>query len=249
MPLTSLTCPICLGTLKPKTAVHEGTRIRCPNCKGSFVAEAEPKAPPEPVHEPILTETQEPMPEPIAAAEEIVEAEEAAEAPMEEIAEQPSRPRPRASREDDDYDRPRRRRARRDDDDEQEEESEDRFRRKPKKGVPVWVWLVSGGVGLVLLLGCCGVGGIVVWSAAGGGGPVSVNNYNQLKKGMSPAQVQAILGPPTTTLQFGFSQTETWQNGTDNITVGFLNGTAATRSCNIQHNGWIQLQDSGILPW
>ena len=44
MPLTRLTCPICLGTLKMKMPVAEGTRIRCPKCKGSFLAEAEPKA-------------------------------------------------------------------------------------------------------------------------------------------------------------------------------------------------------------
>ena len=77
MPLSSLTCPICLGTLKPKTAVAEGTRIRCPKCKGSFTAEAEPKPPePEPLPEPIPAEAQEPMPEPAVAEEEPVVPEE-----------------------------------------------------------------------------------------------------------------------------------------------------------------------------
>ena len=104
---------------------------------------------------------------------------------------------------------------------------------------------------LVLLLGCCGVAGVIGWNMAGGNGPVTVNNYNQLKRGMTPTQVQNILGPPTTTFQICFgNQTETWQGlGTDSITVVFFNGAATSRSCNIQHNGWIQLQDDGILPW
>ncbi len=237
MPLTSLTCPICLGMLRLKTAVAEGTRIRCPKCKGSFIAEAEPKAaPPEPIHEPIPAETQEPLPEP--GAEEVIEAEGAFEAPF--------RPRPRR---DDDFDRPRRRPARRDEED--EDERERRFRRRPKKGgVPLWVWLVSGGVGLMLLMGCCGVVGLIVWSMAGGSGPVSVSNYNQLKRGMNPAQVHNILGPPTTANPSIVGiQVETWQNGSDYVRVTFQRGTAFSRTCNIQHNGWIQLQDNGLLPW
>ncbi len=174
------------------------------------------------------------MPEP-AAEEEVLEVEEVPDAQLEEVAEAPSRPRGRPARRDD----------------EDEEERENRFRRRPKKGgVPLWVWLVSGGVGLLLLLGCCGVGGLVVWSMAGGSGPVSINNYNQLKRGMNPAQVHNILGQPTVSTPniFGL-QSETWQNGTDFIKVDFQNGTAVARQCNIQHNGWIQLQDSGLLPW
>ena len=247
MPLTTLTCPICLSTLKPKTAVAEGTRIRCPKCKGSFVAEAEPRAEhTEPAHETVLAETQEPMPEPAAPVpEEVVEAE------LDEATEAPPRPRPRPRREDDEDDRPRRRAARRDEDEEYEEERGNRFRRRPKKGgVPVWAWLVGGGVGLVLLLGCCGVGGLVFWSMAGGSGPVSVSHYNQLKRGMSQAEVHNILGPPSvSTPMFAGIQSESWQNGSDFITVNFQNGTAFSRSCNIQHNGFIQMQDSGLLPW
>ncbi len=168
------------------------------------------------------------MPDP--TAEEVIEAEEVTEAP----------PRPRPRRDDDDFDRPRRRPARRDEED--EEERERRFRRKPKKGgVPLWVWLVSGGVGLMLLMGCCGVSGLIVWSMAGGSGPVSVSNYNQLKRGMTPAQVHNILGPPSTASpNIVGIQIETWQNGSDDIQVAFRNGTAFSRSCNIQHNGWIQ---------
>ena len=44
MPLTSLTCPICLATLKPAQPVQEGARVRCPKCKGAFVAEGESPA-------------------------------------------------------------------------------------------------------------------------------------------------------------------------------------------------------------
>ena len=66
MALTRLTCPVCLATLKPAQPVEEGTRVRCPKCKGAFVAEAERPA-------------EEPVPEPTPAAvedeEEIAEVE------------------------------------------------------------------------------------------------------------------------------------------------------------------------------
>ena len=240
MPLTSLTCPICLATLKPKTAVREGTRIRCPKCKGSFTAEAEPRPEehePQRAPEPLPEPTQEPMPSAVEEADEdvmeVVEAEHEEEPPA----------RTARSRRENEDDRPRRRV--RDD-----EEERDRPRtRKAAKGIPVWVWLLSGGVALVLLCGCCGTGGVVAWSLMGGSGPVTAANYQQLRKGMSQAEVHAVLGPPTTTSNFGGSQVETWQNGADNITVTFQSGKAFSRSCNIQHNGAIQLQDSGILPW
>ena len=218
MPLSSLTCPICLAVLKPKTPVMEGTRVRCPKCKGAFVAEGAPAAEP---REP--EPTQQAMPDAAPAEEEILEAVEA---------------------EDDEPAAPRRRPRDRDDDE------EDRPRRKIKKGgIPVWVWLAGGGVGLMLLCGCCGIGGWVAWSAMAGNGPVTAAKYNELKRGMTPAEVHNILGPPTNSSSLLGVQAETWQNNTDYITVTYQNNKAVSRSCNVQHNGAIQLQDSGLLPW
>jgi hypothetical protein len=241
MPLSSVTCPICLATLKTKTPVPEGSRVRCPKCKGSFTAEAEPhpeehepQLAPEPTPEP----TQEPMPSAVEQADEDVM--EVVEAEAEEA---PPRRTTRGRREDED-DQPRGRVR------DEDEEGDRPQTRKASKGISAWVWLVSGGAALVLLCGCCGIAGVVGISLMGGSGPVTATNYQLLKKGMSPAEVRAILGPPTTTSPgFGGLQVESWQNGTDIITVNFQNGKAVSRSCNIQHNGAIQLQDSGILPW
>src|SRR5947209_20349114 len=101
MPLTSLTCPICLATLKTKKPVPVGSRVRCPKCKGSFTAEAEPRpeehepqVAPEPTPEP----TQEPMPSAVeeAADEDVMEV-------VEADVEEPSRGRSaRGRREDED---------------------------------------------------------------------------------------------------------------------------------------------------
>ena len=63
MSLTSLTCPICLAELKPSEPVAEGARVRCPKCKGAFVAEGEPRVEepaPEAVQEPMLEAVEEP---------------------------------------------------------------------------------------------------------------------------------------------------------------------------------------------
>ena len=115
---------------------------------------------------------------------------------------------------------------------------------------PPWVWVVAASVEARC---CCWAAAAWGASSAGscwrGSGPVSVNNYNQLHKGMSPAQVQNILGPPTTSSAIFNIQVMTWQNGSDFITVQYQNGSAVARSCNIQHNGWVQMQDSGLLPW
>ena len=232
MPLTNLTCPICLGTLTPKTAVPEGTRIRCPKCKGSFTAEAEPK-PMAPEAEPLPAPpeqanpeyAQEAMPEPAALDESVVPA----DMVLEEIL--PPRPRPPARR-DDDYDRPRRRER----DDYDEPERDRPRRRRRAKGAPLWVWLVSGGVGLVLLLGCCGIGGVIGWTMLSGWN-VSLDNYNRIQPHMTLDQVEAILGRPTDSVGFGGSLNETWRSGEYYINVNFLNGRAMVKMCHVPSGG------------
>ncbi|HVS37159.1 MAG TPA: hypothetical protein VMS17_16475 [Gemmataceae bacterium] len=229
MPLTTLTCPICLCTLKPKTAVHEGARIRCPKCKGSFVVESAPSAPAAAPQEAIRAELQQPMPAPPDA--ELPEAQEVLEDEILEAepAEAPAAPgRSRADR-DDEYDRPRRRSSRRD---EEEEERGSRFRKK--KGVPPWVWLVSGGVGLVLLLGCCGVAGIFGWMWFGGMS-VNMDNYNKIQGRMTQAQVQQIMGTPSESGGMPGFESEAWKSGDSIITVTFVNGKAAGKACHLHY--------------
>jgi hypothetical protein len=202
MPLSRLTCPVCLAELKPKTPVPEGTRVRCPKCKGAFFAGGEPP-PVEPEPEPV----QEPMPDAAPPAEE-----EIAEAV--EVVEEAPPP-------------PRRTRRRRDDDEEDE-----RPRRKPaaKGGIPLWVWLVSGGVGLVSLRGCCGIGTIVGYSLLSGMS-VDLDHCKKIQHGMTVAQVEAIMGPPTEESPDGV--VKTWVHGTYFITVTFQDGKVRTKACNV----------------
>jgi hypothetical protein len=217
--------------LKPKTAVREGTRIRCPKCKGAFTAEAEPKPPDvAPIHEPILTETQEPMPEPAEPAPE-----EMLDVVLEEIVESPSRPAPRPPRPDSAAG-PRRR-----SDNEYEAERKSRFLR-PKRGVPLWVWFLSGGVGFVLLASCCGVGGTLAWRNFGT--TISVDNYNKIQGRMTPAQVEKIMGQPTSSGPTSGFGSEVWRNGDSFITVMFVNGQAFGKACRLpQGAGTVERQD------
>lgn len=102
MPLTSLTCPICLAVLKPSQPVAEGARVRCPKCKGAFVAEGEPRieeAAPEAVQEPILDAVEDG-----AAEEDVIAAPPPRKKPDRAPDEEPDRPRKRAQIRDDEHD-------------------------------------------------------------------------------------------------------------------------------------------------
>src|SRR5450755_2951576 len=137
MPLARLTCPICLAVLKPSQPVAEGSRIRCPKCKGAFVAEGEPRP-----EEPAPEAAQEPLPHAIEepAAEDVMDAVEAAD---DEVSAEPPRKKGGEPRADEEEALPRRKIA--------------------KKGaIPLWVWLTVGGAGLALLCGCCGIPGVML---------------------------------------------------------------------------------------
>lgn len=229
MPLSRLTCPVCLAELRPRTPVPEGTRIRCPKCKGAFIAggDAPPEEEPEPVQEPMPESADQPSYE---VLEEVVEAREA-----------PPPPRRRRNPGDDDEmdERPRRRRAR-------------------KSGVPLWVWLTAGGVVLLLFCGCFGTVGVLLATGAFGGGsglpqalggsPVTWENYQRLHRGMSEAQVQAILGPPTRVIKPGElnpvggeygpnAKTLMWGDYLEFIAVVFENDKAVDRRCTLIQGG------------
>ena len=57
-------------------------------------------------------------------------------------------------------------------------------------------------------------GAVCLWLASGGGGKLSRANYERVRKGMSIAEVEAILGPPTQDLrnsvEFDGRRTQGW---------------------------------------
>jgi GYF domain 2 len=80
---------------------------------------------------------------------------------------------------------------------EAEEEPAASAPRKRSGGIPIWVWLVGGGV---LLFLCCGGGltvGLVAMSGSGVLGGPSLNNLDKIKAGMSEEEVQKLIGPGT----------------------------------------------------
>jgi hypothetical protein len=101
-----------------------------------------------------------------------------------------------------------------------------RRRSKARPGVPAWAWLAGGGAVLLVLLTCGGVGAVFLASRSSGGpagpgnqiektslgmsgreqgrppgGPggerkLTQENFHKIKRKMTPAEVQEILGPP-----------------------------------------------------
>jgi hypothetical protein len=177
---------------------------------------------PEPVQEPMPETVDQPVEDAIL---DVVEA-------AEEVTDEP----PRRDRE-----RPRPRRKARDEDDEPEERP--RRRSLKKGGIPLWVWLVSGGVGLMLLCGCCGIGGIFIWDRLSGMS-INLDSYNKIEHGMTPTQVQAILGVPTESSGVLGLDIETWKSADSYIMVTFQNGKATHKSCSVPYGaGTLTRQD------
>lgn len=126
-----------------------------------------------------------------------------------------------------------------------------------KPAIPLWLWLTAGGVGLLLLCGCCGVPSILFGtgalslpgsgsSTASGSGyfglsfgnTVTMDNYKRIQRSMTEAQVVAILGPPTQHQTIFGVKKDIWQNGSDLITVFFDNtGRAVNRECRFTTGG------------
>lgn len=81
--------------------------------------------------------------------------------------------------------------------DEDDDRDEPRRPRPKKKGMPTGL-LVGLGIGVfVLLLGCLGGGGVLLWLYGPFGNKVTQANYDKIQTGMSEAEVKAILGEPT----------------------------------------------------
>ena len=108
-----------------------------------------------------------------------------------------------------------------------------------KAGVPVWVWLLRGGLVLVMLFG--GVG-VFLWVRAGSVNPnVTEANYKKIHAGMTQAEVKAILGEPNATWEAYREARQNdddpreysgslmrWKNGADYIEVTFGRDGKAT---------------------
>ena len=113
------------------------------------------------------------------------------------------RPRP-------DEDEPPRRARRRDEEDDYADERPARRRLRARvRGIPLWVWLASGGVTVAALV-------VILILVLGGGG-----GFGKIKDGMSEKEVVDILGKPNAERKFGDTKTLHWEKGDDLIVVVF----------------------------
>jgi hypothetical protein len=100
--------------------------------------------------------------------------------------------------------------------------------------VPAWVWLVCGGFGGLLLMGCACGGAALLWLQGRTNARVTEENYNKLHAGMTEAEVKAVLGEPNATAEAYQEARESgddprdhggrlmrWRNGADYIDVRF----------------------------
>jgi predicted Zn finger-like uncharacterized protein len=134
--------------------------------------------------------------------------------------------------------------------------------RRKKGGLPAWVWIV-GGIGVaVLLLGCAGGGGLIIWLASASlTNKVTEENYNKIKTGMSEAEVKAILGEPSQVEDLDKAASSlginvrmpssglrvlVWRNGNNHITLTFRNDKVVTMMSQFTtKNGGLHIQSKG----
>jgi predicted Zn finger-like uncharacterized protein len=186
-----VTCPQCATQLNIRDE-YAGRAVKCPKC-GSVIPPAAPPSPVEPPVPPAVSSSgPPPLPEP-------------ASPPPPPAATESSRPTARPSerkprREDDeDDDRPRRKPRRRDDD-----EDDDRPRRARQEGGKSGAPLILGIIAGIFLLCCGGIGGLGYYFYRKGKEVIEtvqtidprVNrvNYDRIEEGMTPGEVEAILG-------------------------------------------------------
>jgi predicted Zn finger-like uncharacterized protein len=81
--------------------------------------------------------------------------------------------------------------------DEDDDRDEPRRPQPKKKGMPTGL-LVGLCIGVfVLLLGCLGGGGVLLWMYGPFSNKITAENYQKIKQGMTEAEVKSILGEPT----------------------------------------------------
>ena len=230
-------CPSCATQLNIRDE-HAGRAVKCPKC-GNVIPPAQAAEPP-------------PIPPTVAASPPPPPAD-AGNLPNSRPTAKPAATRPPRDRdeEDDDRDRPKRRKPRRRDDDD-----DDRPRERPAKGKSNTP-MILGIVGLFLLT-CCGSGAYGIYYfvskvkekadevrewAENTNIRVHRQNYDSLKEGMTPADVEGILGPgklasaEQTTAAFpemnraragdwsklaSEGRVVIWRNGKDHLLCGFF---------------------------
>src|SRR5947209_4778053 len=102
------------------------------------------------------------------------------------------------------------RRLRRSDPDEDEDDSPRKRRKRSRGGIPLWVWLTSGGVLLVA------VAALLMFLLLNKG-----DGYEKIKTGMSGAEVIGIMGNATESAGFGSVNILSWKKNNKAI-VGDL---------------------------
>ncbi|MGH7171676.1 MAG: outer membrane protein assembly factor BamE domain-containing protein [Gemmataceae bacterium] len=130
------------------------------------------------------------------------------------------------------------------DDDERDEPR--RPRPKKKGGMPTGL-VVGLGIGaFVLLLGCLGGGGVLLWIYGPFGNKVTQENLDKIKIGMTEAEVKSILGEPNVSNdanprgnrsaganRFGVTALA-WKRNNNTIAVMFLNGKVVGKAGQFQ---------------
>jgi hypothetical protein len=218
MPLSSLTCPNCNATLKSKTPVPEGARLKCPKCAAMFTAQGNGGAPPSTGAPKPAAAAPKPKPAP-AAKEEPLEITEAIddEADGADEVEAPRKPKRKN-------------------------------KKKgvpvwvwPAVGGGVFVLCccpVGLGGGYFAMYGLPNVGGINVNQA----------HLDLIKKDITEAQVEQIMGGKPTGIgpMVANYRGDEWRSGKDFIVVGFENGKGVDTTFHFTLASGAEM--SGTLP-
>ena len=224
-----VTCPSCNVTLKPKTPLPAGARVKCPKCQNPFVVPADDEAvapalprPKPAAPKPAAAPLPKPKPAPPPEEEDVAEAAAAADEAEDGVPAAPA--------------------------------AGGGFKERLKK-VPMWGWIVGGVAVLFLMCGCCGLpvtlyetgmfgGGLL------GGGNVTMANYKQLKKGMTEDEVKKVMGGgPSTTSEIGGVHSAIWKgSGEDFITVQFSKDGKAQGGGFQISEGAAKMSGGGPLP-
>lgn len=133
--------------------------------------------------------------------------------------------------------------------DEDDDRDEPRRRRPKKTGIPTGL-LVGLGIGVfVLVLGCLGGGGVLLWLYGPFSNKVTPENFEKIHIGMSEAEVQSLLGQPNVAneaIQRGNRpagvnrvgvSAQAWKHNNDTIVVMFLNGKVIGKTAQFQNKG------------
>jgi hypothetical protein len=213
---------VCQGCAKTLNAPDHaaGRKVRCPGCGEAVPVPVEATEPAEEA----LGNRPRPRPPSLVPASRGKPAAPPADDPDDEP--QPARrPATRKRADDEDWD------------DEEEDRRPARRRRKKgksRRGIPGWVWVVVG-IAAVVVIAISATLAVVVAGGFGTGSP-----YDQVRRGMTEAEVTRLLGPPTMSMDLdGFgnlfgdnplanaargTKVMVWANDRESLSVTFRDG-------------------------